>query len=110
MNQQISRLAVAGLVLVTSLIVATTYWQAWAAPSLAERQDNAIKVVAQFTIKRGGIFAGDSHAVSRDSKSPDQAFELLREWIESLPEDRREDRSELLAHHYLEGAGGEAPS
>jgi tetratricopeptide (TPR) repeat protein len=23
-------------------------------------------------------------------------------WIESLPEDRREDRSELLAHHYLE--------
>ena len=23
-------------------------------------------------------------------------------WIESLPDDRREDRSELLAHHYLE--------
>ncbi len=23
-------------------------------------------------------------------------------WIESLPEDRREDRAELLAHHYLE--------
>ncbi len=28
-------------------------------PSLEERQDNAIKVVAQFTIKRGVIYAGD---------------------------------------------------
>jgi ABC-type glycerol-3-phosphate transport system substrate-binding protein len=32
------------------------------------------------TGKRGGIFAGDSHAVSRDSKAPDQAFELLK-WL-----------------------------
>ncbi|HEX2032936.1 MAG TPA: sugar ABC transporter substrate-binding protein [Chloroflexota bacterium] len=32
------------------------------------------------TGKRGGIFAGDSHAISRDSKSPDAAFELLK-WI-----------------------------
>jgi peptidoglycan glycosyltransferase len=59
MNQQISRLALASLVLVISLIVGTTYWQAWAAPSLADRRDNSIKVVAQFTIKRGGIFAAD---------------------------------------------------
>ena len=59
MNAQISRLAVATLVLIVALIVGTTYWQAWAAPSLAERQDNAIKVVAQFTIKRGAIYAGD---------------------------------------------------
>jgi penicillin-binding protein A len=58
-NQQISRLAVAGLVLISSLIVGTTYWQAWAAPALAERQDNAIKVVAQFTIKRGLIYGAD---------------------------------------------------
>ena len=26
----------------------------------------------------------------------------VAQWIESLPEDRREDRAELLAHHYLE--------
>jgi multiple sugar transport system substrate-binding protein len=32
------------------------------------------------TGKRGGIFAGDSHAVTRDSKAPDQAFELLK-WL-----------------------------
>ena len=30
--------------------------------------------------KRGGIFAWDSHAISRDSKSPDAAFELLK-WV-----------------------------
>ncbi len=30
------------------------------------------------TGKRGGMFAGDTHSVSRDSKAPDQAFELLK--------------------------------
>jgi peptidoglycan glycosyltransferase len=66
MNHQISRLAVASLVLVISLIVGTTYWQAWAAPSLADRRDNAIKVVAQFTIKRGAIFAADGSVLARN--------------------------------------------
>jgi penicillin-binding protein A len=66
MNNQISRLAVASLVLVISLIVGTTYWQAWAAPSLANRRDNAIKVVAQFSIKRGNIFAADGTVVARN--------------------------------------------
>jgi len=66
MNQQISKLAVASLVLVISLIVGTTYWQAWAAPSLADRRDNAIKVVAQFTIKRGAIFAADGSVLARN--------------------------------------------
>jgi penicillin-binding protein A len=65
-NQQISRLALASLVLVISLIVGTSYWQAWAAPSLADRRDNAIKVVAQFTIKRGGIFAADGSVLARN--------------------------------------------
>ena len=66
MNNQISRLAVASIVLVTSLIVGTTYWQAWAAPSLANRRDNAIKVVAQFSIKRGNIYASDGTIVARN--------------------------------------------
>jgi penicillin-binding protein A len=65
-NQQISRLAVASLVLVIGLIVGTTYWQAWAAPSLADRRDNSIKVVAQFTIKRGAIFAADGSVLARN--------------------------------------------
>ena len=59
MNDQITRLAVAALVLIAALIVGTTYWQAWAAPGLAERQDNSIQRVAQFTIKRGRIYAAD---------------------------------------------------
>jgi penicillin-binding protein A len=66
MNPQISRLAVASLVLVVSLILGTTYWQAWAAPSLADRRDNAIKVVAQFTIKRGAIRAADRTVLARN--------------------------------------------
>jgi penicillin-binding protein A len=65
-NNQISRLAVASLVLIVALIVGTTYWQAWAAPSLADRRDNAIKVVAQFTIKRGAIFAADRSVLARN--------------------------------------------
>src|SRR5919202_2070179 len=59
MNSQITKLAVASLVLVAALIVATTYWQTWAAAGLAEKQDNAIQRVAQFSIKRGKIFASD---------------------------------------------------
>ena len=59
MNGQISRLAVFALVLLGALVLATTYWQAWAAPGLADRQENAIQRVAQFTIERGKIYAAD---------------------------------------------------
>jgi len=55
MNRQITRLGVAALVLLIALVLATTYWQTWAAAGLADRQDNAIERVAQFTIKRGEI-------------------------------------------------------
>jgi peptidoglycan glycosyltransferase len=55
MNRQITRLALTGLALMITLIVATTYWQTWAAAGLKDRQDNAIERVAQFTIKRGEI-------------------------------------------------------
>ena len=54
-NRQITRLALAGVGLIVALVVATTYWQAWAAGDLADRQDNQIERVAQFTIKRGEI-------------------------------------------------------
>ena len=55
MNRQITRLALTGVGLIVVLVVATTYWQAWAAGDLADRQDNQIERVAQFTIKRGEI-------------------------------------------------------
>lgn len=59
MNDRIRRLAVVALALLAALIVGTTYWQAWAVGDLAARQDNAIKRVAQFTIKRGRILSAD---------------------------------------------------
>ena len=60
MNRQVTRVATFALVLLIALIVGTTYWQVWAASSLAEKQDNAIQRVAQFTIRRGKILG--SHA------------------------------------------------
>jgi penicillin-binding protein A len=89
MNLPIQRLAVASLVLVIALIVGTTYWQAWAAPSLADRRDNAIKVVAQFTIKRGAIFAVDRTVLARNRprKIKGQTFYF-----------RRYPTGELFAH------------
>jgi len=59
MNKQISQVGVAALVLIAALIVGTTYWQTWANAGLADRQDNAIRLVAQFSIKRGKIYASD---------------------------------------------------
>ena len=58
MNKQILRLTFVALVLVGSLVVMTTYWQTWAAAGLADRQDNAIKRVADISIDRGLIRAG----------------------------------------------------
>ena len=59
MNRQISAVALATLVMLAVLIVATTYWQTWASAGLAARQDNAIQRVAQFQIRRGLIYAAD---------------------------------------------------
>jgi peptidoglycan glycosyltransferase len=43
------------MTLLIALVVATTYWQTWARPALADRQDNEIQRVAQFSIERGQI-------------------------------------------------------
>ena len=64
------------LALLGALILATTYWQSWAAPGLANRKENAIQVVAQFTIERGKIFAADGKTVlatntSAEGERPD---------------------------------------
>jgi penicillin-binding protein A len=59
MNKQIVQVGIAGLVLIAALIVGTTYWQTWANAGLADRQDNAIRLVAQFSVKRGKIYAAD---------------------------------------------------
>jgi len=48
---------VASLVLLAVLIVSTTYWQTWAVGDLADRQGNAVAVVARLTVDRGKILA-----------------------------------------------------
>jgi penicillin-binding protein A len=68
MNRQIARLALVGLGLVAALIVGTTYWQTWATAGLADRQDNEIQRVAQFSIKRGLIRAADGTIVATNRK------------------------------------------
>jgi peptidoglycan glycosyltransferase len=57
MNKQIVRLTYVSLLLVAVLVVMTTYWQTWASAGLADRQDNAIKRVAEFSVERGLIVA-----------------------------------------------------
>ncbi|HEY8704094.1 MAG TPA: penicillin-binding protein 2 [Gaiellaceae bacterium] len=77
MNRQISRIALLSLLLLSSLIVATTYWQVWAAPGLAARQDNAIQRVAQFRIKRGLIYASDGKTVLAANTAKKQGSQTL---------------------------------
>ena len=67
MNRQITRVAVAAVVLLAALIVGTTYWQAWAASGLADRQDNQLQRVAEFSVKRGKIYAADGKTVLADN-------------------------------------------
>jgi peptidoglycan glycosyltransferase len=62
-NKQVSQVGVAALVLIISLIVGTTYWQTWANAGLADRQDNSIRLVAQFSIDRGKIYAADGRTL-----------------------------------------------
>jgi len=79
-NRQISRLALVALLLLAALIVATTYWQSWAAPGLAAKQDNAIQRVAQLRIKRGKIYAanGTLLATNRAVKTGGQTLYARR--------------------------------
>jgi peptidoglycan glycosyltransferase len=67
-NKQIARLALVGLGLLAALIVGTTYWQTWANAGLADRQDNEIARVAQFSIKRGLIRAADGRILARNRR------------------------------------------
>ncbi|HET9242535.1 MAG TPA: penicillin-binding protein 2 [Gaiella sp.] len=57
MNKQLQRVAWTAMALIVALVVATTYWQTWARPGLAARQDNEIQRVAEFEVRRGLILA-----------------------------------------------------
>jgi len=58
-NRQLRHLAVLALCLLAVLLISTTYWQTWAVGELADRQDNAISLVARLTVDRGRILAAD---------------------------------------------------
>jgi peptidoglycan glycosyltransferase len=77
MNKQVSHIGIAALVLISALIVGTTYWQTWANAGLANRQDNDIRLVAQFTIKRGKIYAADGRTVLATNVSKARAGQTL---------------------------------
>ena len=68
MNKQIVHVSVAALVLIAVLIVSTTYWQTWAVGDLADRQDNAIALVARLTVDRGKILAAGGTVLATNRK------------------------------------------
>jgi penicillin-binding protein A len=79
-NDRVRRVGVVAVVLLASLVVGATYWQAWAVSDLADRQDNAILRVAQFRIKRGLIHAanGSVLAANRKERVKGETFYLRR--------------------------------
>jgi peptidoglycan glycosyltransferase len=76
-NKQVSHIGIAALVLLSSLVIATTYWQTWANAGLANRQDNDIRLVAQFTIKRGKIYASNGRTVLATNVTRNRAGQTL---------------------------------
>lgn len=66
MNARVRILALSSLAMVVALIAASTYWQAWAAADLADKNDNAIRQVSEFTIDRGRIRASDGTVLARN--------------------------------------------
>jgi peptidoglycan glycosyltransferase len=67
-NKQLRHVAVASLVLIAALIVSTTYWQTWAVGDLADKQDNAIQLVARLTVDRGKILGADGTVLATNRK------------------------------------------
>ncbi len=68
MNKQLLHVSVVALVLLAVLIVSTTYWQTWAVGDLADRQDNAIALVARLTVDRGKILGAGGTVLATNRK------------------------------------------
>jgi peptidoglycan glycosyltransferase len=66
MNRRITHLHYFVLVLFGALIVAVTYWQVWAAPSLATRQANPRLVFRELTVDRGTNATADGAVLARN--------------------------------------------
>jgi peptidoglycan glycosyltransferase len=77
MNRQLNRLAVVSIVLLVALVVATTYWQTWAAGGLQDRQDNAIQRVVQFAVARGLIQGAGGNTTFAANKKVKESGQTL---------------------------------
>ena len=121
MNGQITRIAVASIVLLAALIVGTTYWQTWAAAGLADRQDNALMRVAEFTVDRGKIYAADGKfllATNISKKVSGQTFffrtypsgNLATHVVGYSTQSRSRAGLERSENDYLTGANGSLTS
>jgi penicillin-binding protein A len=114
-NRQLNRLAVASIVLLATLIVATTYWQTWATAGLQDKQDNAIQRVVQFTIARGliqGAGGKSTLATNKKVKSGNQTLYFRRypqhglaaQTVGYSTESRSQSGLERSMNDYLTGA------
>ncbi|MEO9175718.1 MAG: penicillin-binding protein 2 [Gaiellales bacterium] len=65
MNRQLIRLFGVTAVGFVLLLGFTTYWQLWAAPSLAARQDNLNEVVQEQSIDRGRILSANGEVLAK---------------------------------------------
>jgi peptidoglycan glycosyltransferase len=92
MNRQIVRLTYVALALVGALVVMTTYWQTWASAGLADRQDNAIRRVAEFSIDRGAIFGFEPRPRQRLARNVSREVDNRTLFF------RRYPQGELTAH------------
>jgi penicillin-binding protein A len=67
-NKQLLHVSVVALLLLAVLIVSTTYWQTWAVGDLADRQDNAVSLVARLTVDRGEILGAGGAVLATNRK------------------------------------------
>src|SRR6266705_4166093 len=68
MNKQLLHVSVVALVLLAVLVVSTTYWQTGAVGDLADRQDNAIALVARLTVDRGKFLTAGGTVLATNRK------------------------------------------
>ena len=112
MNKQITRLSIVALVLLAALVVATTYWQTWAVAGLADRQDNAIRRVAQFKVRRGLVYSADGKLLAaaasrsrragrRSTSAATRAGRSPRRWSATRPSRARRPGSSARTNDYL---------
>jgi peptidoglycan glycosyltransferase len=100
--------------LLVVLVVATTYWQTWAAAGLQDRQDNAIQRVVQFSIARGLVQTGPKalFATNVEKRRSGQTFffrkypqhKLAAQTIGYSTESRSQAGLERSMNDYLTGA------